>query len=158
MNPRNVFQRSFSVYLSSLTYIPFLIFPALCLPVARGSIYYIQLQPGLGVAHAYNPNPWEAETGELPYVRSQPGLHGETLSQKREKKKDQNVQLLGGILREYTDQQPNPRRSQAETKKTRAHPHNLYGDCCCMLEHGHRLCQALKQLTSTDSSLTGPTR
>jgi hypothetical protein len=36
------------------------------------------------VAHTSNPSTWEAEAGGFP-VPDQPGLHGKTLSQKKER-------------------------------------------------------------------------
>jgi hypothetical protein len=48
------------------------------------------------VVHAFNPSTWEAETGEFlssrpawstEWVPGQPGLHRETLSQEKKKKK-----------------------------------------------------------------------
>lgn len=39
--------------------------------------------------HAYNPSTQKAKV-ELPWVQGQPGLHGETLSQKTEEEKKSN--------------------------------------------------------------------
>jgi hypothetical protein len=50
------------------------------------------LEPGV-IVHTYNPITWDAKAGGL-RVGNQAGLHSETLSQKRKKRKEKRKKLL----------------------------------------------------------------